>query len=127
MGSCVMAGTSDLMHFDRPDRRANLYPGPVLPKRNGEDRAPGMGRAVAAHLAGDGPGWHATAAGTHHQQVSGAEATPATTSLAARFDRPDRRGRRGLLSPEGSVRNAGSNKRRFGNCKRGPGQPKPPA
>ncbi len=33
----------------------------------------------------------------------------------------------GDLSPEGSGRNAGSNKRRFGKCKRSPGQPKPPA
>jgi hypothetical protein len=33
----------------------------------------------------------------------------------------------GSPSPEGSGRNAGSNKRRFGNCKRLPGQLKPPA
>ena len=36
-------------------------------------------------------------------------------------------GAAGDLSLEGSGRNAGSNKRRFGNCKRGPGQLKPPA
>ncbi len=56
-----------------------------------------MGHAVAAHLAGDEPRWHATAAGTHDQQASGAaghtDQDPA--SLAARYDRPDRRGRRG--------------------------------
>ena len=33
----------------------------------------------------------------------------------------------GDLSPEGSGRNAGSDKRRFGNCKHCPGQLKPPA
>jgi hypothetical protein len=97
-------------------------------ERGRRNRAPGMGHAVPAHLAGDEPGWHATAAGTHDQQAGGAAGhvgqDPA--SLAARHDRPDV-GTAGDLSPEGPGRNAGSNKRRFGNRKRCPGQPTPPA
>ncbi len=41
-------------------------------RRNGEDRALGVGQAVAAHLAGDHPGQRATTAGTHDQQVTSA-------------------------------------------------------
>ena len=62
-------------------------------------RASGIGHAVAAHLAGDEPAWHATAAETQDQQVSGAagHAGQDPASLAARYDRPDRWGRRGPL------------------------------
>jgi hypothetical protein len=41
-------------------------------RRDGDDRAPSVGQAVAAHLAADEPGQRATAASTHDQQVTGA-------------------------------------------------------
>lgn len=39
-------------------------------RRNGENRALGVSRAVAAHPAGDHPRQRATTSGTHHQQVT---------------------------------------------------------
>ena len=94
----------------------------------GAGRAPGLGRAVAAHLAGDQPGWHATVEEVAASRAAGQEATLTRTQPASPRGTTGRTGGvAGDLSPEGSGRNAGSNKRRFGNCKRCPGQPKPPA
>jgi hypothetical protein len=58
----------------------------------------------------------------------GQQATLARTQPASPRGTTGRTGgAAGDLSPEGSGRSAGSDKRRFGNCKRCPGQPKPPA
>jgi hypothetical protein len=71
---------------------------------------------------------HATAAGTHDQQASGQQATLARTQPASPRGTPGRTG--GVaedLPAEGPGRNAGSGKRRFGNCKRCPGSRSRPA
>ena len=68
-------------------------------RRDGEHGALGMGQAVAAHLAGDHPGQHATTASTHDQQVirAAGHSDQDPASLSPLDERPDRWIVEGLL------------------------------